>query len=86
MRIGLDYDGTYTAAPSLWKAFIKMALLEGHEVVCVTMRFPQEAIDVPCPVYYTGRRAKVAWAAENGLDIGIWIDDSPHWLLFGAAA
>lgn len=76
MIIALDYDGTYTADPMLWLPFIAMALQRGHRVVCVTMRYPEEAIDMPCEVVYTSRKAKaIAFKAD------IWIDDNPKWLL-----
>lgn len=76
MKIALDYDGTYTADPGLFDSFIKMAHERGHEVICVTMRYPEESIQMPCSIVYTSRKAKaVAFAAD------LWIDDSPHWLL-----
>jgi hypothetical protein len=81
MIIALDYDGTFTADPRLWTKFIVDATQAGHEVVCVTMRFPHEAItNIPCKVVYTSRKAKsVAFAAD------IWIDDKPLWLLQDSA-
>lgn len=85
MKIALDYDGTYTAHPEFWNRFIADALASGHQVVCMTMRFPHEAIQMPCEVIYTGRRAKVRFAAEHALGITIWVDDAPHWLMQDAA-
>lgn len=81
MRIALDYDGTYTADPALWYTLILAARQCGHEVVCITMRYPTEPIEVPVPVIYTSRQAKVAFMEERGEKVDIWIDDSPHWLL-----
>ncbi len=75
MKIALDYDGTYTADPELWNAFIKNAIDRGHEMVCVTMRCPHEAIQMPIPVIYTSRKAKFEFAPD-----AIWIDDKPNWL------
>ncbi len=75
MKIALDHDGTYTADPALWDAFIKLATARGHEVTCVTMRHPHELISVPCPIVYTGRKAK-----GNHFTADIWIDDRPHWI------
>lgn len=84
----LDYDGTYTAAPELWDRFIEDAHRRGYTVVCVTMRKPEERLDVdlPCEVIYTSRRAKVPYMKRLGIRVNIWIDDSPHWLLSDAAA
>lgn len=77
MRIAIDYDGTYTADPILWSSFITTAQAMGHEVTCVTMRFPHEPIEMPCDVFYTSRKAKA-----SAFKADIWIDDSPHWLLY----
>lgn len=81
MKIALDYDGTYTADPWLWETFCRTAIGAGHEVVCVTMRYPTEPIEVFIPVIYTSRQAKVAFMEGRGEKVDIWIDDSPRWLL-----
>lgn len=81
LHIALDYDGTYTADPSLWEAFIRMAERRGHIVKIVTMRRPTEPVrNPPCEVIYTARKAKMlSYLAD------IWIDDQPllisndHW-------
>lgn len=78
--IALDYDGTFTADPDLWRGFISSAVERGHRVVCVTMRHPHEAVEMPCEVFYTERRAKLAAATAALGKIDIWIDDKPHWL------
>lgn len=79
--IALDYDKTYTVDPHLWKSFIATALLRRHEVICVTMRRPDEPIeDMEIPIFYTSRRAKALFMKENGKIVDIWIDDSPAWL------
>ena len=76
MLIALDYDGTYTADPSLWDEFIRSAQARGHTVKIVTMRHPSEAIvNPPVEVIYTSRNAKSAYLKPD-----IWIDDSPHWI------
>lgn len=86
MLFALDYDGTYTAAPALWDGFVALAKEHGHEVVCVTMRYPQEeAITMPCEVVYTSRGAKLTHMAALGRLPGVWIDDKPHWIFTGAA-
>ena len=80
-RVALDYDKTYTVDPVLWDAFIVSAQSRGHEVVCVTMRRPDQTVTIPCPVIYTSRRAKVSHMEALGKTVDIWIDDSPFWLL-----
>lgn len=81
MIIALDYDKTYTADPALWELFIKNAINNGHQVICITMRYPEEAIILwPMPIHYTSRKAKKRWADANGIKVDIWIDDNPGWL------
>lgn len=79
-RIAIDYDGTFTADPLLWADFIAAAQRNGHEVICVTMRRPDEAIEMPCPILYTSRRAKIPATRDEVGPVDIWIDDAPHWL------
>lgn len=80
MKIALDYDGTYSADPELFSAFVKMALARGHDIRILTMRFPEESLpEMGIPVIYTSRRAKAAeWPAD------IYIDDNPRFLFLGA--
>lgn len=82
MRIALDYDGTYTLAPGFWNGFIMNASCQGHEVICVTMRYPDsQAVVMPCPIHYTSYKAKVPFMEAAGVKIDVWIDDIPKWLL-----
>lgn len=80
MRIALDYDGTYTRDPQLWDQFIGSCAGAGHELVCVTMRYPEEAISPPCEVVYTSREAKLPFMVALGRKPDVWIDDNPHWI------
>ena len=80
MRIALDYDGTYTADPDLWNRFIADAQDRGHDVFCLTMRRPDEAIEMPVPVIYSSREAKVPFAMRTALKVDVWIEDKPRWL------
>lgn len=85
MIIALDYDKTYTASPKLWDAFIDLCTNNGHRVVCITMRYPEEAIKIKnetqcVDIYYTSRKAKKPWAEAMGIPVAIWIDDNPGWL------
>ena len=87
MLIALDYDGTYTVAPSLWNSFIKSARDRGHEVHVVTMRAECEPIIMGADVdrvHYTDRKAKIAYMQERGLFVQIWIDDRPDFILSDA--
>lgn len=78
MNIALDHDGTYTACPELWKAFIDGVRASGGEVFCITSRFPNVPIHgFPGKVFYTCGQMKAEWAHENGIKVDIWIDDMP---------
>jgi len=90
IRIALDYDGTYTADPDLWLSFVTKAINRGHEVLIVTMRFPEELADIDpnlldlgVEVIPTSRKAKRQFLIDNrgGLQMpNIWIDDNPLWI------
>lgn len=86
MNIALDYDGTFTEAPRLWRAFIEMSLACGHNVYVITARHetepvPPAALPFGTMVWYTGRQAKAKFAQAEKLDIDVWIDDDPLHIL-----
>lgn len=89
MKIALDYDKTYTVDPMFWDKIIDLAKERGHTVSFVTMRYPTqkeelkiaEHFNIPIPVVYTGRKAKVQYCLNNGIEFDIWIDDKPYYLL-----
>ena len=89
--IALDYDGTFTTNPSFWLEFIKLASIAGYQVIGVTMRYPSE-IDSNFMVYrnaielvvFTSRQAKKPYVEKCGLDVDIWIDDRPDFILTDA--
>lgn len=88
MLIALDYDGTYTADPRLWDAFIEAARLRMHEVHIVTMRHESEPVTVGAYVdriHYTDRKAKRPFMEAKGLRVQVWIDDRPEFVLMHAA-
>lgn len=78
----MDFDDTFTAAPALWAAFIRLALKDGHRIYCVTARrntdenieilneaFAEHEIDIPIVFSNLGSK--------------MWIDDAPHALVHG---
>jgi hypothetical protein len=86
MRIGIDYDGTFTAAPEFWRNVMTLAHRHGHEVVCVTMRRTDGAggpdpMTFPGQVVFTAGKAKAEHCAEIGLVVDVWVDDNPHYIL-----
>ena len=86
MLIAIDFDDTYTRDPHLWDLFINQAKLRNHEVICVTMRFPEEGNEVinsigkRCKIIFTERQAKEKFLKSLNIRPDIWIDDNPFWI------
>lgn len=86
MKLGLDYDDTYTADPLLWNWFIAKALERGHEVYCTSFR-NEEDMEEPklslglligsANCYGTGGLGKNHFMLKQGIQIDVWIDDCP---------
>lgn len=92
-NIALDYDSTYTVDPELWDEFIDSAQQKGHNVYVVTMRYdnPHEARPVREAlqnkvegIFFTGRKAKRSFMYERSININIWIDDTPDFIIMDA--
>jgi hypothetical protein len=91
--IAVDWDGTFTENPDLWRGFIKAANAcdDGRQFRCffVTARRPceevqQEADSLGIEAIFTSGLPKIRFCEESGSDIHIWIDDMPE-LLFKSA-
>ena len=89
MLIAIDYDGTYTEDPVMWDVFIAIAKTRGNKVICVTMRYEHEGVEVMQSIgsntfidgiYFTGRKAKCPYMSNLGIMPDIWIDDNPEWI------
>lgn len=87
MKIGLDYDETYTRDPLLWNWFVAQAMERGHEVYCVTARRENDLDDVmftlgrvlpPGHVIACNHQSKRKVTSERGIKIDVWIDDMPE--------
>jgi HK97 family phage prohead protease len=87
--ISLDFDQTFTAAPGLWRSFVAMAAERGNRVVCITRREDTEenreairssfdGIDISDTILCGSGMQKRDAAAAAGLEVDIWIDDSPE--------
>lgn len=88
MIISLDYDGTYTEDPALWDMFVLHARRNGHQVFLITMRYPDEPVTLTANVnrvVYTSREAKLPYTARNNIQVDVWIDDRPDFILHSAA-
>lgn len=84
MNIAIDYDGTWTADPFLFNAFVGLARHQGHECFIVTGRKQAEApshlvgeIIEGIRVICCNGRMKEEVCREQGIKIDIWIDDMP---------
>jgi len=88
LNFGLDYDGTYSAAPELWNSIINLIHAAGHKVYIVTARDGdtvwgdpvREVIGDKVPIIFTWNQQKKSYTLSKGIDIDIWIDDNPNWI------
>ncbi len=94
MNISIDYDETYTCDPEAWDSVIKVLKGCGHTVYCVTMRHSDlhESLEVMAnlngkvdAIFFTGRKGKKDFMYEQGININVWIDDMPLFVLKDAA-
>ena len=84
--IAVDFDGTYTADPTLWQNFILAAKARGHLVYIVTSRSffaaNQDIFDsvegVATHIYFTSGELKQEYMENIGISVDIWIDDKPE--------
>ena len=87
--ISLDYDQTFTAAPGLWRSFVADAAARGNRVVCITRREDTEEnraeisvsfenMEISDVILCGGNTRKRAAAAAAGIEVDVWIDDSPE--------
>lgn len=88
LNFALDWDGTVTCEPDGFYDFIKTMRSKGHKVYIVTMRYPSECENIPIQfqnevdgIIATSRKAKYDFTKELGLNIHIWIDDTPKAIL-----
>lgn len=95
MFIALDFDQTFTRDPKAWTDFIHLMQREGHTVYCVTMRYPEgkeyqvvnQALGhLVDGLFCTGRKGKRTFMAERQINIDVWIDDMPDFIIMDAAA
>jgi hypothetical protein len=92
MNISLDYDNTYTRDPKAWDHFLTFFREKGHKVYCVTMRTPEEGMQVfhdltgkVDGIAFTSRQAKKDYMFAHGISIDVWIDDMPLFCIEDAA-
>lgn len=87
MIIALDYDGTFSRDPELWRDFIYRARRVGHQVIMVTQRteeckpFLIDKIQIPLHIICCSGCSKVKATIEAGYMVDVWIDDNPYGIL-----
>jgi hypothetical protein len=92
MTISVDFDRTFAADPQLWGEFARQSAAAGNRVVMVSRRpdTPEnqdeiaqtlgdyrEAFDA---VLLVGERLKDEAAREAGIEVDVWVDDSPQFV------
>ena len=86
MRIGLDYDDTFTVDPVAWSEVVAVLQSRGHEVVCVSARYKcfenqrelEDAIPPGVDVVLCSMNAKLDVMRKRGTPVDVWIDDNPY--------
>ena len=83
-NIGIDYDGTISEDPSMWKRIIKIMQDSGHNVYCITKRYKQLSKDIKdtlpkdMKIIFVETKFKTETTNKMKLKIDVWIDDKPH--------
>ena len=86
MIISLDYDDTYTKDTEFWDKVVKLGKKHGHTFYCVTARAMEPDNYEPKPnmkIYCTSHEYKKKFMQNLGIDIDVWIDDTPEALIEG---
>lgn len=83
-RVAFDFDCTVTADPKFFQTLITAYRQQGWEPLICTLRCNAEdgiteiretLNDNSIPIYTTNGQLKRACLYEQGIDIGLWIDD-----------
>lgn len=87
MLIGLDWDNTFTANTKFWERFIQQVNDINGSVYITTARGPDTPIEyIPdglAGIIYCDYKAKKEVTERQGIEIDIWIDDDPMWIVRG---
>lgn len=88
MKIGLDYDDTFTADKEMWTHIVGLMKSRGHDVRIVTYRFAEpngytndelmaDAASLDIPVIFCNGVQKDSVTQSLGFFVDVWIDDFP---------
>lgn len=95
MIFGIDYDGTFSRDPKLFRAFVALLRTSGHDCVLVTGRSDdlvtpggisrwgddvRRGVGNLMPIVFAGLRWKKQAAKEEGYAVDVWIDDNPEYI------
>ena len=92
MTLSIDFDRTFAADPALWGEFARKAVADGNTVVMVSRRpdTPENQQEVGetlgdyreafAQVLLVGERLKDEAAREAGIEVDVWVDDSPQFV------
>jgi hypothetical protein len=92
MTISIDYDRTFAADPKVWGEFAKQASAAGNRVVMISRRPDTEEnkteVDGVVGEYskaftdilLVGDQMKDEAAKAAGIDVDVWVDDSPQFI------
>ena len=89
LTISIDFDRTFAADPALWGEFARKSVADGNTVVMISRRPEEdretvmgtlgEYADAFSQVLLVGGDTLKADAAEAaGIDVDVWVDDSPQ--------
>ena len=89
MTISIDFDRTFSADPAMWGEFARKSVADGNTVVMISRRPEEdretvmgalgEYADAFSQVLLVGGDTLKADAAQAaGIDVDVWVDDSPQ--------
>ena len=92
MTISIDYDKTFSSDPEMWGQFAKSSAASGNQVVMISRRpdTEQDRNEITAAlgdyassfssVLLVGEQFKDAAAKAAGINVDVWVDDSPQFV------
>ena len=92
MTVSIDFDRTFAADPVMWGEFARQSAATGNTVVMVSRRpdTPENQEEIAATmgdyrkafskVLLVGERLKDEAAREAGINVDVWVDDSPQFI------
>jgi len=88
MTIAIDYDDTFTLHPEMWYGILSIMHSYGFTIYIVTYRHSTQFSDMDMNIQhvtdyiFTSGIAKKKYCIDAGVNIDIWIDDSPETIIY----